>query len=259
MRVTALIEDTVGEAQLPSEHGLSLFVETMGYIILFDFGRTDLLVRNASELGVDLSNVDFAVLSHGHYDHGGGIMDFIQVNSHAPIYINSAAFSINMHGNRYIGLPQELKTNSRVRYVTENIKLTDNIEICIMDSLKFPVNSDGLTVKAEGQEYPDDFRHEQYLMVTENNRKILFSGCSHLGIENIYEYFKPDIIVGGMHLFNLDVVNQHESLIQTGNYLNQGDCCYYTCHCTGNLQYQILHEIMKDKIKYLACGDSIEI
>ena len=84
MKITALIENTSARG-LPTEHGLSLFVETAERKFLFDMGQTDLFARNAETLGIDLTTVDFAVLSHGHYDHGGGLKAFLALNDHAPV------------------------------------------------------------------------------------------------------------------------------------------------------------------------------
>ena len=87
---TALIENTSARG-LPTEHGLSLFVETAEHKFLFDMGQTDLFARNAETLGIDLSKVDFAVLSHGHYDHGGGLPAFLAVNPTAAVYLQASA------------------------------------------------------------------------------------------------------------------------------------------------------------------------
>ena len=108
MKITALIENTSARG-LPTEHGLSLFVETAEHKFLFDMGQTDLFARNAETLGVDLSKVDFAVLSHGHYDHGGGLNTFLALNDHAPVYMSRYAFEPHYNGTeKNIGLDQGL-------------------------------------------------------------------------------------------------------------------------------------------------------
>ena len=82
MKLTVLTENTTGSPHLIAEHGLSLYLETKDLRLLFDTGQTDALIANAAFLGVDLGTVDLAVLSHGHYDHGGGIAAFLQHNAH---------------------------------------------------------------------------------------------------------------------------------------------------------------------------------
>lgn len=84
MRITVLIENTCKRSDLNAEHGLSLFIETGGLRILFDTGASRAFADNAAQLGIDLRSVDMAILSHGHYDHGGGIARFLELNFHAP-------------------------------------------------------------------------------------------------------------------------------------------------------------------------------
>ena len=101
MKITTLIENTSARG-LPTEHGLSLFVETAEHKFLFDMGQTDLFARNAETLGIALSKVDFAVLSHGHYDHGGGLNTFLALNDHAPVYMSRYAFEPHYNGTEKI-------------------------------------------------------------------------------------------------------------------------------------------------------------
>ena len=108
MKITVLTENT-SACGLTFEHGLSLYIETNGHRLLFDTGQTALFSENAERLGVDLAAVDICVLSHGHYDHGGGLKRFIGLNDHAPIYLSHHAFCscCNAKG-KYIGLDPEL-------------------------------------------------------------------------------------------------------------------------------------------------------
>ena len=105
MKITALVENTCESGKYSVEHGLSLYIETDKHKILFDMGQTELFCENAKKLGVDLGKVDFAVLSHGHYDHGGGLAKFMEINKKAPIYIHEKAFGEHYNGTeKYIGL-----------------------------------------------------------------------------------------------------------------------------------------------------------
>lgn len=92
-----------------TEHGVSLYIELdCGLKVLFDTGQSDLFARNAAKLGIDLSTVDLAVISHGHYDHGGGLEEFLRINTKAPVYIREPAleahYSVRPCGIADIGL-----------------------------------------------------------------------------------------------------------------------------------------------------------
>ena len=256
MKITVLVENTSARG-LPAEHGLSLFVETAGCRFLFDMGQTDLFARNASELEIDLDTADFAVLSHGHYDHGGGLSTFLSVNAHAPVYTSRHAFEPHYNGTRYIGLDPDLSGSERLVFVGDESSIADGIALygCLDAGRIMDPGSCGLNMLVDGHLTEDDFRHEQYLQVIENGKRILFSGCSHRGILNIMHRFRPDILVGGFHLskFPLD-----ETLAGYAKALDSYNTTYYTGHCTGFDQYRFMKAGMKD-LNYLSTGDIIVI
>ena len=92
MKIIALMENTAAVPDVLSEHGLSLYLEGKGHRILFDTGQSENFAVNAKRLGVDLAAVDLAILSHGHYDHGGGLKRFLELNQKAPVYLSVYAF-----------------------------------------------------------------------------------------------------------------------------------------------------------------------
>ena len=92
MKITTLLENGACGAELGSAHGLSLYIETPKHKILFDMGPDEQFLSNAEKLGVDLKAVDLAILSHGHYDHGGGLEAFCKLNDTAKIYLRQGAF-----------------------------------------------------------------------------------------------------------------------------------------------------------------------
>lgn len=287
MKITVLTENTISKnaeiSKLPlqEEHGLSLFIQTQNKNILFDMGQTNLFAKNASLLGINLQTVNFAILSHGHYDHGGlssplpatlkneyfGIEAFAHINQKAPIFINSNAFSQNYNANKkYIGLNQELlqsKIAERFVFVQDEKEITQNIKLFSCNSYKKSVatNAFGLMQLQNGTFVPDNFNHEHYLLIQENDKKILISGCSHKGILNIVEWFKPDFLIGGFHFKSLDVENpcQKLELESYAKKLASYNTKYFTCHCTGTQQFEILKSIMKEKVEYISTGDVINI
>ena len=114
MRIVNLVENTEGRAGCGAEHGLSFYIETEHHKLLMDTGQSGLFMQNAEKLGIDLTKVDTVVLSHGHYDHGGGILPFAEINRDAKIYVPEKAFgeyySVNKAGEpHYIGLAKETR------------------------------------------------------------------------------------------------------------------------------------------------------
>ena len=258
MKVTALLENTTKNDSMLTEHGLSLYIETNEHKILFDMGQTDLFLKNAKVLGIDIADVDIAILSHGHYDHGGGLAKFLEINKKAPVYISSHAFEPHYNGKeKYIGLDTSIKDNSRLIYV-ENEKIIDtSLELYSCNERERPndLGSFGLTKRMGDELLPDDFSHEQYLLIKESNKRILISGCSHKGIVDIVSWLTPGILIGGFHLSKMMPCPELDKI---GDMLEESKALYYTCHCTGTEQYEYMKKRMS-RLYYLSCGDMIEI
>ncbi len=258
MRIVSLVENTSHIPGIGAEHGLSLFIQTAGYNILFDMGQSDLFIRNAQTLGIDLQKVDFAVLSHGHYDHGGGLAHFLEINKTAPVYVTPGAFEPHFNAvGKYIGLDASLIGNERLISARHGLLIAPGISLYSGNAHKplFPAVDGGFCAQHSDELLPDDFSHEQYLMVEHSGKQVLFSGCSHKGIENITAWFAPDILIGGFHFskFPLDT-----RLLQTAQFLNTYSTEFYTCHCTGVDQFSFMKPAMQ-RLHYLSCGEEIII
>lgn len=254
MKVVTLMENTSCREDLCFEHGLSLYLETGNSKILFDAGQSAAFADNAEKLGVDLQKVDFAVLSHGHYDHGGGLKKFLEINQTAPVYVSSYAFEPHYSANGYIGLDSALQNSNRMVWVSEETKLAEGITLFRLDTA--PMDTAGLLVEEHGVRKPDDFRHEQYLLLEEAGKRLLISGCSHKGILNIVDAFRPDVLVGGFHFMK---ITEEEKLREAARKLLEYDTVYYTGHCTGQKQYEYLKTVMGDKLHYISTGTVLEI
>lgn len=258
MKITSLLENTAARDDMRIEHGLSLLIETGTHRILFDMGQSDAFLQNAEILGESLETVDLAILSHGHYDHGGGLSSFLTINDHAPVYISHHAFGSYRNGTqKYIGLDPSLATHPRLVFTDGVQPIGEKLTLYTepKQTPRFDLGSFGLTKKVGDRYVPDDFRHEQYLLIEENGRRILFSGCSHRGILNIADWFHPDVLIGGFHFSKLA---EDATLRSYAEYLDRFDTEFYTCHCTGEVQFRYMKQTMR-RLHYLSCGENIVI
>lgn len=278
MKVISIIENTSRKG-LPVEHGLSLYI-LMGnaHTVLFDMGQSAMFADNARELGLSVEDVDTAIISHGHYDHGGGLTAFLELNSKAKVYIHKMAFeghySLKETGLKYIGIDPNLKVNERIVHCDEQTTVANvgilfagvdgNVCRPFGNRLLFKDSPIGGNVGAIN----DDFCHEQNLIIKEGSNTILFAGCAHNGIVNIINKAKeilghyPTHVLAGMHLVKsgLDEKTENAFIANLANeLLSIEGCTFYTMHCTGTEQYGKLKVIMKDRIEYLSCGDSIVV
>lgn len=259
MKVTVLIENTTLRDDLATEHGLSLLIETGALTILFDAGQTGAFADNAEKLGIDLKKVDICILSHGHYDHGGGLSRFLEINDHAPVYLSRHAFGEYFSSGKYIGLNPALERNPRLIPVSDVLELADGITLCSCNDLMRPFSFGvfGQSVRKNGFHEDDRYLHEQYLLIEESGKKLCFSGCSHKGVLNILSWFQPDVFFGGFHFIRMDSQGRelHDAMHQLKRFPTQ----YYTGHCTGQEQYAVLKASLGDRIDYLHTGTVIEL
>lgn len=274
MLIKTLVENTSTSVAYKQEHGLSLYIETASHKLLFDTGASGIFTGNAKKMSVDLQAVDIAVLSHGHYDHGGGLKAFINLNTGAKIYVHRRAFHkhyAKKPGGEivYIGLDEKLLPDRRFVFVEE--KMTIDEELTLFSAVRgcklAPSGNEDLLVEEGGLLKRDKFAHEQNLLIRDKGSTLLLAGCAHRGIINIIEhlihagYNLPDYIVAGFHLFNR-VSRQCEKparIRKIGEYLKETGASYYTCHCTGAEPYKVLKEIMGDQIGYMATGSQLII
>jgi len=259
MKLIVLMENTACRDDLKAEHGLSLYIEACGKKILFDSGASAAFADNAEKLGVDLSQVDLMILSHGHYDHGGGIRRFMELNKTAPIYLHRRAFapSVSAAGT-YIGIDKTLRGCDRLRFTEGKVRLAEGLTLfdCNRRKRYAPVDPWGLGLRKGDKVVPDNFYHEQYLMIEEAGVRICISGCSHKGIENIVKWFCPDVLVGGFHFMRLE---DESVLREKAAALLESPAVYYTGHCTGEMQYGVMKEIMGGRLHRIQTGVILEV
>jgi len=248
MRVVILVENTAPEG-LEREHGLSVYLEHRGRRILLDTGRTGRFARNAQVLGVDLTRVDTAALSHGHYDHGNGLDTFFELCPHVPVRARPAVFDPHFHGERDIGLKPELSERYRAHFLLEDgpSDLGDGIHLV-----------------------PDGVDHEQSLVVEGPSGLVVFNSCSHAGAgyiaKDILERFpgkKIAAYVGGLHLMGsagLDSLGAAPGIVKNlARWLldELGVGALYTGHCTGHPAFDLLKEAGGDRVHPIQTGTTL--
>lgn len=272
MRIINMIENTSGHQKCLFEHGLSFYIETHHHKLLVDTGASDAFLENAKILNIDLMKVDTVILSHGHYDHAGGIMAFSRVNPNAEIYMHKQAGDAYYHKSKtvekYIGIDPAILSLPQLRKIEGNYIIDEELSIFtgVTGRTLWPEGNQILKVKKNHQFIQDQFDHEQYLVLTEGKKYILVSGCAHNGILNILDRFyeiygtNPDIVISGFHMMKKRYTDTDKVLIrQTAERLRHTKTIFYTGHCTGELPYQILKEQMGDQIIYIHSGDQIII
>lgn len=269
MQITNLIDNVSYIPELKSEHGLSYYIETFKHKILFDTGQSSSFIDNAKVLNIDLTQVDIVIISHGHYDHGGGLIDFLKLNHHAKVYVNQFAFnnfySKNTEELKYIGLNQSLSHHPQIVFVHSDTYVIDDTLILYsgINQLNLSPLGNSVLVEKRGIDVKQDtFLHEQNLVIRENDKVVLMAGCAHNGILNILQQvssrskFKITHVFGGFHLYNLtkDIYEDEERILELGKHLLIFNAKFYTGHCTGIRAFDYLKQFMKDKIEYNSVG-----
>jgi C_GCAxxG_C_C family probable redox protein len=252
-RTISICQYVNGDFSLDSRafHNLT---ETEKNKILFDAGQSDLFLRNAEMLGEKLQDVDIVILSHGHYDHGNGLEYFMQRNSRAKIYVHPLAFAAFFHGERYIGLSEKVKASQdRFAMLDQKIDLDQDLSVLPADLFSEAKPTD-LLIKCGDALVPDRFEHELYLVVTQGNEKVLFTGCCHRGILAVLEVAKQNgitHIVGGFHL--TDTLST-EQLAIIAEELRNSRISYYSGHCTHFTAAEHLSKVLGKRFHRLASG-----
>ncbi len=271
MKIINLMEDTKGMEGCVYEHGLSFYIETENHKLLLDTGATDAFLGNAQKLGIDLKQVDTVVISHGHYDHTGGLLAFAKLNPEAKIYIQKTAqgafYNYRNQEEKYIGMDERISDLPQVVFLEGDLKPDEELSIFtgVTGRKLWPKGNEILKKKCGSEFVQDDFCHEQYLVVKEGNKRVLLSGCAHNGILNILDKYEelfggqPTHVISGFHMMKKNEYTREdtEMIEETGRILSGMDTLFYSGHCTGEYPLQVLREIMKDKLTALHSGETI--
>lgn len=270
MKARILI-DNLTRGSLTAEWGLSIWIEYNGHTILLDTGASDKFAANAKAMGLELENVEFGVLSHAHYDHADGLAAFFERNTKAPFYLREGAGE-NCYGKRwifhkYIGIHRGFleKYRDRLVFAKGNCEMIPGVTLLPhrTPGLEKYGEQNHLYIK-EGRKYrPDDFRHEQSLVLDTEKGLVIFNCCSHGGADNIIQevseaYPKKKIyaLIGGFHLYH----TSNEGVRALADRIRRtGIERIYTGHCTGGPAFEILKEELGEQACQMYTGMEILI
>lgn len=282
MRVTSLIENSCLEDArgLVPEFGLSMFVESDGARVLFDMGASTAFAENAERIDVDLSTVDAAVVSHQHFDHGGGLGHFLALNREATVFLREApledryfkAFGLL---KRPIGLDLDVVEShrDRIEFVSGSVEILPKIFVLtgISSAHQRPRGNRRLFVRRGGVMGRDPFDHELLMVVLENDGMAVFTGCSHSGVLNLIDAairVFPDTpvkaVFGGFHLIGLPfydsmAASRREVEALGRQILERVEGPVFTGHCTGRRAFTILEGVMGDRLQPFPTGATAEL
>ena len=282
MKITVLIENRPSstDSRLAAEWGLSLHVAFNGHNILFDTGASGSFANNAEHLSVKIPSIGTVVLSHHHFDHGGGLRRFLELNSTAKVYLGHTPGGDcigKKYGliNKYIGLDKTLIMDypDRFEAVTENTEILHDVFIFhhILGSHPKPHGNKHLFLKRGNALVPDDFTHEIIMAIKEDGELVVFTGCSHNGILNMADTVASKFkgvpikaIIGGFHLIGVPPLNFMAGTKSEVRGLARSILDYpiektYTGHCTGTPAFKVLKSVMGERLIDISTGSCFEV
>ena len=286
MMWTVLSDNRSDDSRLSIEHGLSILLQTTNereqcdaciniaerggarrsqterHKILLDTGASDVFIRNAEQLGIDLSDVDYVFISHGHSDHAGGLRYFLQHNQKAQVIVSPDAMSGKFFSKR--GNLHSITTEwpeideDRLVLTDQTCEILEGLHVIahIPQTHPMPKGNQNLYVQnANGDYIHDDFRHEQALYVD----GLLFTGCAHSGLENILAACPWPVhsVIGGFHLLDgQETAGEIKALAQRLK-AKYPETQFYTSHCTGDNVFEVMKNVMGEQLQSFRCGTII--
>jgi len=218
IRITVLVENTAQGAGILAEHGLAYWIEWDGQKVLFDTGQGNVLVNNAYRLGIHLHEANAVVLSHGHYDHTGGLPEALKTGGLATVYVHPAAFAHKYTRKtdgsaRKIGLPDATETvlrslHGRLVYTERPTPVADRLTATgPVPRLTEFEDTGGPFFLNQACTKPDPLEDDQSVFFDTTEGTVVLLGCAHSGVINTLRYVRQltadrpvRAVIGGMHL-----------------------------------------------------------
>lgn len=267
MKIVTLIENLVFSPGLVAENGLSLLIDTGHRQILFDTGQTDAFMTNAQKLGVDLAEVDTVVISHGLYDHIGGLGPFLEMNKKARVYLKKETFvpKYSQQQEKLSGSFDPGSMEDRFVFVTSTLEIDPGV--FIMPNIPIVNKEDTdfrkCRIKAGDLLVEDTFEDELFLAIVKDQKLSVISSCSHRGITNMiieatkhFDELPVNLVLGGIN------IREGSSLqyVEVSHFLKKvAPETIGVCHCYSIEKYADLLYDVNSKVKYNHTGNTIEL
>ena len=267
MQVT-LVLDNLASDGLRSEHGLSFLVETDDGSVLFDTGQSDAWLHNLIALGREPESIKAIAVSHGHYDHTGGLAKAMHEAPDAKCYAHPACFepkyAQSQDGTRYIGVPAEVVSRKNAFALSSSaVEVLPGVVLSGEIPLRTSISFDSRFVTGDDELQQDTFEDEQCLIVRNGEFVAALVGCAHRGLENnvlaamkIAGVTRIDLLAGGFHLGSAS----EDKLESLAGFLKNVDIGQIACcHCTGAGAYEYLRSKLGIRVTLARAGISWRI